>query len=211
MAYDLEEQEQLASIKSWWMHSGRLVMLAVIGVSIISCAIFGWKYYSQSRAASAALLFAQQQAAVQANEHKRVRDIAAEIVSQYGSTSYGPLAALGAAKSDFETGDLASAKTRLQWVIDKAKDEAVRDVARLRLSRILMDEKAFDQALQNIEAKHNDAFAGLFADIKGDILFALGKRSEARAAYQIAFDRSDAASSARQIVQLKLDAIGEAK
>ena len=31
MAYDLEEQEQLATIKSWWSQYGKLVMVAVVG------------------------------------------------------------------------------------------------------------------------------------------------------------------------------------
>jgi predicted negative regulator of RcsB-dependent stress response len=43
------------------------------------------------------------------------------------------------------------------------------------------------------------------------VLLAQGKRQEARAAYQVAFDKSDAASPLRQIIQLKLDAVGEAK
>jgi len=40
---------------------------------------------------------------------------------------------------------------------------------------------------------------------------ATGKRAEARAAYQLAMDKSDAASPLRQIIQLKLDALGESK
>ncbi|MFZ9561519.1 MAG: tetratricopeptide repeat protein, partial [Burkholderiales bacterium] len=58
---------------------------------------------------------------------------------------------------------------------------------------------------------HGDSFDGLYADVKGDALFADGKRAEARAAYQIALEKSDAASPTRQIVQLKLDALGESK
>lgn len=210
MALDLEEQEQLSAIKSWWSQYGRLVIVTVTGSLLAIGGIRGWYYYQNSQSAAAVALFAQQQAAERASDHKRVRDIAAEITDRYGSTPYATLAALSAAKSDFDTGDLASAKTRLQWVIDKAKEEEARDVARLRLARILHDEKKVDEALKLLEAKHADSFAGLYADLKGDLLFTQGKREEARAAYQLALDRSDAGSPMRQIIQLKLDAVGGA-
>ncbi|MCW5575197.1 MAG: tetratricopeptide repeat protein [Burkholderiales bacterium] len=211
MALDLEEQEQLAAIKSWWSQYGRLVVVTVVGSLLAVGGIRGWHYYQGSQAAAAVTLFAQQQAAERASDHKKVRDIGAEIVDRYGSTAYATLAALSAAKSDFDTGDLASAKTRLQWVIDKGKEEEARDVARLRLARILHDEKKADEALKLLESKHADSFAGLYADLKGDLLFTQGKREEARAAYQLALDRSDAGSPMRQIIQLKLDAVGGTK
>jgi predicted negative regulator of RcsB-dependent stress response len=210
MALDLEEQEQLSAIKSWWSQYGRLVVVTVVGSLLAVGGIRGWYYYQGSQSAAAVTLFAQQQAAERASDHKKVRDIAAEIISRYGSTAYATLAALSAAKSDFDTGDLASAKTRLQWVIDKAKEEEARDVARLRLARILHDEKKAEEALKLLETKHADSFAGLYADLKGDLLVAQGKRQEARAAYQLALDRSDAGSPMRQIIQLKLDAVGGA-
>ncbi len=211
MALDLEEQEQLAAIKSWWAQYGRLVTITIVGSLLAVGGIRGWQYYQNSQAASAVTLFAQQQAAERASDHKRVRDIGTEIVERYGSTAYGTLAALSAAKSDFDTGDLAAAKTRLQWVIDKAREEEARDVARLRLARILHDEKKTDEALKLLEAKHLDSFAGLYADLKGDLLLTQGKREEARAAYQLALDRSDAGGPIRQIIQLKLDAVGGTK
>jgi len=211
MALDLEEQEQLAAIKSWWAQYGRLVTVTIVGSLLAVGGIRGWYYYQSSQAASAVTLFAQQQAAERASDHKRVRDIGTEIVERYGSTAYGTLAALSAAKSDFDTGDLAAAKTRLQWVIDRAREEEARDVARLRLARILHDEKKTDEALKLLETKHLDSFAGLYADLKGDLLLTQGKREEARVAYQLALDRSDPGGPIRQIIQLKLDAVGGTK
>ena len=85
------------------------------------------------------------------------------------------------------------------------------DIARLRLARVLFDEKNSADALKLLEIKPVDSFIGLYADLKGDVLAAQGKRAEARAAYQVAFDKSDAASPLQQILQLKLDATGESK
>jgi len=211
MAYDLEEQEQLAAIKSWWGQYGKLVMVTVVAGLLVVGGIRGWQYYRNSQATSAVALFAQLQGAERASDHKKVRDIAAQIVDHYGSTPYAALAALAAAKSDFDTGDLPAAKTRLQWTMDHAKEDELRDLARLRLARVLIDEKKPDEALKLLETKHGDSFTGLYADVKGNVLLAQGKRQEARAAYQIALEKSDAASSLRQIIQLKIDAVGETK
>lgn len=211
MAYDLEEQEQLAAIKSWWAQYGKLVMVTVVAGALTVGGIRGWHYYRASQASSAVVLFDQLQNADRASDHKKVRDIATQIVDRYASTQYATLAALAAAKSDFDTGDLPAAKKRLQWVIANAKEEEVRDVARLRLARVLLDEKNPAEALKQLEAKHVESFAGLYAEVKGDALLASDKRAEARAAYQLALEKSDPASPARQVIQLKIDALGEGK
>ncbi len=211
MAYDLEEQEQLAAIKSWWSQYGKLVMVTVVAALLVVGGIRGWYYYRNTQAVSALTLFDQMQRAERASDQKKVRDIAAQIVDKYASTQYATLASLAAAKSNFDTGDLPAAKTQLQWVIDNGKEAEARDVARLRLARVLLDEKNPAEALKLLETKHGDSFAGLYADVKGDALLAGGKRVEAHAAYQVALEKSDAASPTRQIVQLKLDALGETK
>ena len=96
-------------------------------------------------------------------------------------------------------------------MISGAREDEIRDVARLRLAGVLLDEKNYAEALKQLEAKPAESMAGLFADMKGDILAAEGKKAEARIAYQLALDRSEAGSAYRPIVQLKLDALGDAK
>src|SRR5918993_40830 len=49
--------------------------------------------------------------------------------------------ALAAAKAGVNTGELEEAKKHLQWTIENAKEEEMRDVARLRLAGVLLDEK----------------------------------------------------------------------
>lgn len=211
MAYDLEEQEQLEAIKDWWKQFGNMVVLAVVACALTVTTFYGWRYYHHQQALAAVTLYEQLESAQRANELKRVRDIAAQITGQYGSTAYAGMAALAAARASFTAGDLAAAKTQLQWVIDHAKEDEMRDVARLRLAGILLDEKNYAEALKLAEAKPVEPFSVLYADMKGDILVAQGKVAEARAAYQQALAKSDANQPYHQILQLKLDALGDAK
>ena len=48
----------------------------------------------------------------------------------------------------FDRNDLKCAKAQLQWVIERAPSEDFKDLARLRLAAVLLDEKAYDEALK---------------------------------------------------------------
>jgi predicted negative regulator of RcsB-dependent stress response len=211
MAYDLEEQEQIETIKAWWKQYGTLVMLAVIACLVTIAGVQGWRHYRAQKAEQASALYSQLDQAERANESKKVRDIAAQLIDKYGSTQYAGMAALSAAKASFTTGELDEAKKNLQWAIEHARDEEMRDVARLRLAGILLDQKKYDEALKLLSAEPRPAYTALYADLRGDVLSAQGKAAEARAAYQLALDKSDARSQYRSLIEMKLDATGQAK
>jgi predicted negative regulator of RcsB-dependent stress response len=209
MAYDLEEQEQLASIKAWWQQYGNMVMLAATAALLTIAAYQGWRYYRGTQTMSALSLYEQLERAQRGGEQKKAIDIAAQIVSRYGATPYAVMAALTSARLAVAGGDLAGAKTQLKWVMENARDEDTRDLARLRLAGVLLDEKTYPEALALVETKAGDSLAGLYAELKGDILVAQGKAAEARNAYQLALDKSEGGSTYRATVQLKMDALGE--
>jgi len=211
MAYNLEEQEQIDALKAWWTEYGNLVVLAVIACLVTIAAFQGWRYYRAQQTERAGALFSQLGEAERANEAKKVRDIAAQIEEKYASTPYAGMAALAAAKAGFTTGEMEDAKKHLQWAVEKARDDEMRDVARLRLAGILLDEKKYDEALKVLSAKPADAYVALHADLRGDILTAEGKVAEARTAYQLALEKSDPAGRYRSLIELKLDALGDAK
>jgi predicted negative regulator of RcsB-dependent stress response len=211
MAYDLEEQEQIETLKAWWKQYGTLVMVAVLACLLTIAGIQGWRYYRAQQTERASILFNQLEQAEAANDPKKVRDIAVQIVDKHGASPYAPMAALAAAKAGFSTGELESAKKNLQWAVENAKDKEVRDVARLRLAGILLDEKKYDEALKLVSAEHTAAYAPFYADLRGDILAIQGKPDEARTAYQAALEKLEARSQYRTLVEMKLDATGAAK
>lgn len=210
MAYDLQEQEQLEELKAWWKDYGKLVILGVTLGALVVAGIQGWRYYRHSQSLAAVALYEQLEQAERAGDRKKVRDIAGEIVARYSSTPYGAFAALSAARVSFEGGDLAAAKSQLTWVVEHARRDELRDIARLRLAGVLLDEKNYAEALKLVEAKPVDSMAGLYADLKGDVLVAQGKSADARNAYQLALDRSETGSPYRATLQLKLDSLGDA-
>ena len=211
MAYNLEEQEQIDAVKAWWKQYGNTVVLVAIACLVTVAAFQGWRYDRAQQAERAAALFIQLDEAERANDPKRVRDIAGQIIERHGSTPYAAMSALAAAKAGVTTGELAEASKHLQWAVEHARDDALRDVARLRLAGLLLDQKKHDEALKLLAAKPAEPYAMLYADLRGDVLAAEGKAAEARAAYQAALDKTDPASSYRRLIEVKLDALGEVK
>ena len=207
-AYDLEEQEQLATLKAWWKQNGNLELGTITAVLGVFAAWNGWRWYQRSQALEAAALYENLQQAARMSDGKAVRDAAGGILEKYAGTAYAPLAALVSAKVNYQAGDLKTARAQLQWVVDNTGQEEVRAIARLRLATVLMDDNAYDEAMKILAAKPVEGFDALFSSMRGDILSAQKKRAEARTAYRAAADRATDAAF-RETLRLKLDALGE--
>jgi predicted negative regulator of RcsB-dependent stress response len=207
MAYDLEEQEKLDTLKAFWQKYGNLITWVLI-IALGSYAGWNfWKQHQRTQAVEASALYDELTRQVTAKDLPKVQRIAADVQSKYGSSIYAAMSGLAGAKAAFEANDLKTAKTQLQWVADHGNEE-FKAVARLRLSGVLLDEKAYDQALKALDGEFLPQFAGPVADRKGDIYVAQNKIAEARKAYESALKAMDEKNPGRQLVQVKLEAIG---
>lgn len=220
--YDLEEQEQIDELKTWWKMYGNLVTAVVVAAAVAAVGWQGWNWWQRSQAAQASMLFSSAQVAMVQQDAKRTRELAGELIDKHAGTAYAGLAALMSAKVQAEGGDAKSAQAQLAWAIDNAKDDGVRDLARVRLAVLLIDDKAYDEAQKRLAADPSPPFAPRFDELRGDIFVAQGKIAEARAAYQAALAKvaalikEDAAESRshvgyQEILQVKLDALGAGK
>ena len=209
MALDLEEQEQVAELKAWWKQHGNLIVGAVVAAALAFSAWQGWRWYQASQAAQAAGHYEAVAKAAQAGDAKALRDATGTLIESYPRTLYAAMGALVAARFHFDRNDLKSAKTQLQWVIDRAQSEDLRELARLRLGAVLLDEKSYDKALALADSPHAAAYDAHYAALKGDILVAKNQRAEAKAAYQLALEKAGKENNAfRESVRTRLEALG---
>src|SRR6267143_2121056 len=209
MALDLEEQEQVAELKAWWTQHGNLVLAVVIAAAVAVVGWQGWRWYQHGQAAQASVLYDTLTKAAQAGDAKTLRDAAGTLVESYPRTLYASMGALLAAKFYFAQHDLKNAKVQLQWVIEHSASEDFRDLARLRLAAVLLDEKAYDEALKLLDVPHAPAYDAQYAALKGDVLVAKNQLAEARAAYRLALEKADQRDSPfRESVRMRLDALG---
>ncbi len=219
--YDLEEQEQLDELKTWWKMYGNLVTGILVAVALAAVAWQGWNWWQRQQATQASALFSGlQTAGSDAEGAKRARELAGELIDKYSSTSYAGMGALVAARTQVDAGDAKNARAQLAWAAENAKDPGLRELARLRLAAVMLDDKAYDEAMKQLAAEPAAPFAPRFAELRGDIFAAQGKPAEARVAYDAALEKFEALAKddeARQrggykeVVQAKRDALGAAK
>lgn len=210
MAYDHEEQEQLATLKAWWDKNGNIVTWLATAALLAYAAWSGWNYWQRTQAAKAAVLYEEVVKAVDAKDMAKLARASADVKDKFSGTAYAQMAALAAAKAAFDANDLKAAKAQLQWVAENGKNEEFKAIARIRLAGVLLDEKSYDEGLKALSGEFPEQFAAQVADRKGDLLFAMNKVDDARAAYQSALDKTEVKNPARQLIQLKLDALGAA-
>jgi len=208
MALDLEEQEQVAELKAWWRQHGNFIVAVILAAGLAFAGWQGWRWYSASQAAQAASVFDSLVKAAQGGDAKALRDSAGTLIESYPRTLYAAMGALVAARFHYDRNDLKAARAQLEWAVDKASSDDFRDVARLRLAAVLMDEKAYDEALKLLEAKHGAAYESQYAALRGDLLVAKNQPAEARAAYKLALEKAGQQGAFRETVRMRLEALG---
>lgn len=209
MALDLEEQEQVAELKAWWNQWGSLVTATIVAACLAFAGWQAWRWYERSEAAQAGGLFEALAHAAQAGDAKALRDAGGPLLENHPRTMYATMGALVAARFYFERNDLKNAKAQLQWVLEHGRTEDMRDLARLRLANVLLDEKAYDEALKLLDEKHAAAYEAQYAAARGDVLMAKNQAAEAKTAYRLALDKAGSGNSAfRESVRMRLEALG---
>ncbi len=205
---DLEEQEQLDQIKHFWAQYGNAITWALIAVLGAFAAWNGWNYWQTSQAVKAAALYDEVQGAAQAGDADRLKRALADMQSGYAKTAYAGQAALLAAQSLHKAGQSDGARDALQWVVSNGTDPAYQAVGRLRLAGLEVEAGEFDKALGWLQGPMPASFEPLAADRRGDVLMAQGKPEEAIAQYRTAWRTMTDRLEYRQLVEVKLAALG---
>jgi predicted negative regulator of RcsB-dependent stress response len=208
MAYNLEEQEQIDALKAWWNKWGNLLLAVVTTLMLAIVAYRAWGWHQTNQVTKAAAVYEAFKEHVTKKDLPKAKETSGELFEKYGATAYGQMAALQMAKLYVDEKDPKSAKTVLEWASTKAKDIEFQHSARLRLAGILLDEKAFDEGLKLLSATPDEAYLALYADRRGDLLFAAGKPAEAKVAYKQALDKLEDRSPLKETVKLKYDSLG---
>jgi predicted negative regulator of RcsB-dependent stress response len=206
-AYDLDEQEKLGDLKAWWSRWGNVLSGIILAIALAFAGTQAYKWWNAKQAAEAATLYFAISDGVNKNETAKIKDATAQLLEKFPSTGYAPRGALFAAKAAFDAGDMATARTQLEWVVANSKEDELKAIGRLRLATVQLDQKKFDEALATLDGKHPASFEGLFLDLRGDVFKIQGKAADAKTAYEAALLKLDPKGQQKQFTQLKLDAL----
>lgn len=205
--YDLEEQEQLAELKAFWNTYGNAITWALILVLSGFAAWNGWQYWQRKSAAEAAALYDELDKVAQGGDADKVQRVWSDMQAHAGRTAQARQGALLAARALEQAGKSDAARAALTWAADQG-DAALAAVARLRLAGLQLEAKAYDDALKTLGQEPPQAFKGLYADRKGDVMLAKGDAAQATVLYQQAYAELGSDLEYRRIVEAKLNARG---
>lgn len=212
MAYETEE-EQVEKLKELWQRHGAPLLT---GVAIALAGVFGWQAwqnYQQGQAQGASTLYQAMLESVLSSDSEASRARAAQLADQlrtdYANSRYADYAALMQARLAVEARDYPVAEQSLRALVDSSKDPALQEVARQRLARVLAQQERAEEGLALFSTPvEGTELKASREEVRGDLLVGLGRKAEAREAYQAAIEALEDASSRPQL-QLKLDDLAE--
>ncbi|MDY7559234.1 tetratricopeptide repeat protein [Pseudomonas sp. 10B1] len=182
------EDEELAVMKDWWQRNGKPLVTGCLVVAIVVLGWQAWHRYQTSQSQGASMLYqALLETTLTPNgqpDAARVADISSKLKSDFGGTAYAQYGRLLVAKVAVDTGKLDDAAAELKAVVDKPVSEALGEVARQRLARVLAAQNKVDDALKLLDGDADKAFLASREELKGDLLVQLGRTDDAHAAYE---------------------------
>ena len=205
---DLEEQEQLDQLKHFWKQYGNFITWGLLAVLLSFAGWYGYQDWQSKQATQASALFEELEVAVEKGDVSKAERAFLDMKERFASTTFAHQAGLLTAKTLHSNGRTDAAKEALRWVAENASDKGYVSIARLRLSALLMEAKAYDEALALLAEKAEPEFAALVSDRKGDIYVLQGQKDQARLEYKKALLALQERADYRRLVEVKLDAVG---
>jgi len=203
------EEEQIEAIKKWWKDNGQSILMgAVLGFALL----FGWRAwqsYSDGQAEQASYTYEQVMALAQQDKSDEMIAAAQKLLSEQPNSTYAALTALLQAQQNVKAEQTEAAKANLQWVIDNAKLDDLKNIAQLRKARLLMNSKEFDAAEQAIAQIQSKAYEGLKNALQGDIYLAKNSPTDAFNMYELALKDESLSPQHRRWLEMKRDDIGK--
>lgn len=199
------DDEQVEALKKWWKENGK----SVIGGIVLGAAIIGgwqgWQGWQRSAGEAASVMFDTLRQSVRSGQIDEAIEQGKRLIGEYGSSAYASFAGLELARLAYQKGEKSAARGHLEWVADSAPDPTLREVARLRLARLLLDMGETDALVGLLDQAPLQAFAGEFAVLRGDLARAQGDQATARQAY---LDALAAGVDDAAFVRMKLVDVG---
>jgi predicted negative regulator of RcsB-dependent stress response len=200
MAIDdlLDEHEQSERVRTWLRQNATGL---IGGVALGLAAIYGWFWWQDQASAKQTKASDGYQVVLEQIKAGNLKEAQAK-AGALKDSSFATLAALDIAKAQVDSGKRDAAIATLRAI--KTDDTVIAPVVSQRLARLLIDAGKNEEAV-TLLANLDDASAH---EVRGDALFALGRKDQARDAYSKALTLLDIAAPQRRLVELKLTQAG---
>lgn len=201
MSSYLTDEEKAEAIKKWWVENGT----AVIGGLVLGVAgLFGWNWWTDrqdAQAESASELYSMALTQFSVGQYTRASAVASELTEKGRGTPYAAVGWAMIADIAVRQQQDEQAIHALEQARTSTSDRGYRQILSLRLARHLVAADRLDEAETLLGEVAGDAFAGLRAELRGDIARARGDAQRAREFYL----EARAAGNDTEFLRLKID------
>jgi len=188
MSVYMTEDEQLEVMKKWWQRYGNTVTVIL---SLILICIAGYRYmnwHNDKVTQQASATYENMMIALSDQNIKSVRAYANELIQDHSNSVYADVAHMTLAKIYVSKNKLEQARQELSVVANKSKMTSLKQIARIRIARLLAAEKSYSNALSELSTVDDKTYLPVINELKGDIYGATGQYQQAMAAYRLAID-----------------------
>lgn len=209
------EEEQVEALRRWWKENGTSTIVAIV---VALGAGFGWQAWQghqQGQQEQASDIYQDMLVAVapDSDGSQEAIDLGQRLKSDFSGTTYAQFAALHLAAISVSQGKFDDAQAQLRWVLGKAGSGSENgQIAQLRLARVLAASGDTEQALNILSQTEDVSYKASYEVARGDILYSLDRRDEARAAYNNAMllNGLGSAGTSQPALQQKLQSLSSA-
>lgn len=207
----LTEQEQIQQLKNWVKQYGLTILLGILISLAITASWRYWQHYHNRILTHASAVYDEMIAMRAQNNTKGTLIQARKLLSHYPKTPYAEMAALILARDAVINKNYVEAINQLNWVINHSKTPAMREIARIRIARILIAEKKPGEALILLKTLEDKSFIGMVDEVRGDAHLAKNDKASARKAYQLALEEIPNGEVTRPVLEMKFENLATEK
>lgn len=197
--------DEVERLKSWLSQNGSYIFYAVILGLAVAFGIRFWTRHLEITRLAAASIYDDTSGWYAQGKIGAVKAAILKLEHRYPSTPYAPLGALLLARISYVSGNLPEAAAQLKWAAQHTSQPGIRAIAKLRLSRVLVDENHLAAALALVSPKAPAGFRAQYEELRGDILRKQGHTELARRAYEAALSHIHHGTHYSSILKMKLD------
>ncbi|MCA1778717.1 MAG: tetratricopeptide repeat protein [Xanthomonadaceae bacterium] len=211
MAVELyDEHEQSERVRKWLRENGFSIGM---GIALALAGIFGWRQWQDYQSGQVVLANEYyttiQRELDEGRSESAVEqfDAMRDAVGQHG---YVALAGMLIAADHVAADQPEQAAATYQILLDAGKWNSLEPLIRVRMALVEAASGQSEQGLARLQGEPAVGYEALWHETRGDLLFELGRLSEAVEAYASAADQLRGEGSSFRTVEIKLDAVRSA-
>lgn len=185
MSYNSTGEEQMAELKEFLKKFWKLILvILIVGLA----AVWGWRYWQTHQSEQMEKASDSYESLIAKLDPAQPESIK-ELVTfaQENNNTYGVFSYLKAAQYYVETlKDYAGAQALLESAAKQTDEEAILSIINIRIARLQYQQELLEESLTTLAKVTETSWSPVVNDIRGDVLVALARYTEACQAYEVA-------------------------